>query len=86
MGLWGRPKATIHESESPFEFDAKRFSQALQLLLFLKTMPIVPIKEPKLYSDGKIFIKYYPNGSSNAYYPSGNMACAHERMGPGFYC
>ena len=49
-------------------------------------MPIVPIKEPKLYSDGKIFIKYYPNGSSNAYYPSGNMACAHERMGPGFYC
>ena len=46
---------------------------------------VVEIKPPKLYPFGSVFIKYYPDGGSMAYYPSGNMAMCYERMGGGFY-
>jgi len=47
---------------------------------------VVNIPEPKLYPSGGVFIKYSPDGGSFAYYPSGRMAAAYEKMGSGFYC
>lgn len=47
---------------------------------------VVEIPAPKVHPSGQIFVKYSPDGGSFAYYPSGRMACAYERMGAGFYC
>lgn len=46
------------------------------------------LKEPRLYPGGsQFFVKYQPGGNGSfAWYPSGRMACAYERMGGGFYC
>lgn len=41
---------------------------------------------PRQYPGGKKFVVYSPDGGSFAYYPSGRMAAAYERMGGGFYC
>jgi len=43
------------------------------------------LRESKYYPGGAVFVKYSPDGGSFAYYPSGRMACAYERMGSGFY-
>jgi hypothetical protein len=47
---------------------------------------VVDVKAPKLYPGGAHFVKYSADGGSFAYYPSGRMAAAFERMGAGFYC
>jgi hypothetical protein len=46
------------------------------------------LREPRLYPGGsQFFVKYQPGGNGSfAWYPSGRMACACERMGGGFYC
>lgn len=46
------------------------------------------LKEPRVYPGGsQFFVKYQPGGKGSfAWYPSGRMACAYERMGGGFYC
>ena len=46
------------------------------------------LKESRMYpGTSQPFIKYQPgNNGSFAWYPSGRMACAYERMGGGFYC
>ena len=46
---------------------------------------VLIIPEPKMYSSGTTFVKYSADGGSFAFYPSGNMAAAYERMGAGFY-
>jgi len=46
---------------------------------------VVEIPAPLMYPSGGVFIKYSADGGSFAYYPSGNMAMAYERMGAGFY-
>ena len=47
---------------------------------------VVNIPEPKVHPSGNVFVKYSADGGSFAYYPSGRMACAYERMGAGYYC
>lgn len=47
---------------------------------------VVDIKPEKKYTHGGTFVKYSADGGSFAYYPSGRMAAAMERMGGGFYC
>lgn len=49
-------------------------------------MGIIEVPPPKLYPGGQTFVKYSADGGSFAYYPSGRMAAAYERMGAGFYC
>jgi len=44
------------------------------------------IKPTRKYPSGADFVKYTPEGGSFAFYPSGRMAAAYERMGSGFYC
>lgn len=46
---------------------------------------VVDVKPPKLLPTGETFVKYSPDGGSFAYYASGRMAAAYERMGAGFY-
>lgn len=43
------------------------------------------VEEPRKYASGANFMVYSPDGGSFAYYPSGRMAAAYERMGGGFY-
>ena len=43
------------------------------------------VPPPKLHASGGTFVKYSADGGSFAYYPSGRMAVAYERMGSGFY-
>ena len=45
------------------------------------------LKPDRLYPGGsQTFIRYQPGGNGSfAWYPSGRMACAYERMGGGFY-
>lgn len=46
---------------------------------------VVHIKPTKKYPGGGDCVKYTPEGGSFAFYPSGRMAIAFERMGAGFY-
>ena len=46
---------------------------------------MVVIPPPKVYPSGQNFVKYSADGGSFAFYPSGRMAAAYERMGAGFY-
>ena len=47
---------------------------------------VVEVPPPKSHSHGGVFVKYSADGGSFAYYSSGRMAAAYERMGAGFYC
>ena len=47
---------------------------------------VLEIPPPKLHPSGGVFVKYSADGGSFAYYTSGRMAAAYERMGAGFYC
>ena len=46
---------------------------------------VLEVPPPKLNSSGTVFVKYSADGGSFAFYSSGNMACAYERMGGGYY-
>ena len=47
---------------------------------------VVEVPPPKTHPSGGVFVKYSADGGSFAYYTSGRMAAAYERMGGGFYC
>jgi len=47
---------------------------------------VIEIPPPKMHASGTTFVKYAADGGSFAYYMSGRMACAYERMAGGFYC
>ena len=47
---------------------------------------VVEVPPPKSHPSGGVFVKYSADGGSFAYYTSGRMAAAYERMGAGFYC
>ncbi|KAL1524710.1 hypothetical protein AB1Y20_019594 [Prymnesium parvum] len=46
---------------------------------------VVELLPPRKYPGGTNFLVYSADGGSFAYYPSGRMAAAYERMGGGFY-